>query len=163
MAEPSIVGRDKVISIEYTLRDDGGEILDTSDGAEPLVYLHGHGNIVPGLETALEGKLEGHAAKVSVPPEEGYGVSDPELIFTEPRASFDFEPEVGQMLEASDEDGDTYEYAVTAVTPEGVTLDGNHPLAGMTLHFDVKVVGIRDATAEELSHGHVHGHGDHEH
>jgi FKBP-type peptidyl-prolyl cis-trans isomerase SlyD len=163
MAEPAIVGRDKVVSIEYTLRDDEGTILDTSDGAEPLVYLHGHGNIVPGLENELEGKPEGHSAKVVVPPEVGYGPSDPELIFTEPKASFDFEVEVGQMLEASDEDGETYEYAVTAVTPEGITLDGNHPLAGMTLHFDVKVVGVRPATAEELSHGHVHGHGDHDH
>jgi FKBP-type peptidyl-prolyl cis-trans isomerase SlyD len=163
MAEPAIVGRDKVVSIEYTLRDDQGHILDTSDGADPLVYLHGHGNIVPGLESELEGKPEGHSAMVVVPPDQGYGPSDPELVFTEPKSSFDFDVEVGQMLEASDEDGESYEYAVTAVTPEGVTLDGNHPLAGMTLHFDVKVVGVRAATPEELSHGHVHGHGDHDH
>jgi len=163
MEDPAIVGRDKVVSIEYTLRDDKGEMLDSSEGGDPLVYLHGHGNIVPGLESALEGKPEGHAAKVVVPPEQGYGETDPELVFTEPRSSFDFEVEVGQMLEAKDEDGEAYEYAVTAVTTEGVTLDGNHPLAGMTLHFDVKVVGVRPATAEELSHGHVHGHGDHHH
>ena len=163
MTERAIVGPDQVVSIEYHLTDEQGNLIDTSDGGEPLVYLHGHGQIIPGLEKALEGKPEGHKAKVVIPPADGYGESDPELVFTEPKSTFEFEVEVGQILEASDEEGETYEYQVIGVDDEGIKLDGNHPLAGKTLTFDVTVVSVRPASATELSHGHVHGDGGHHH
>ncbi len=163
MTERAIIGRDHVVSIDYRLTDEQGELIDTSDGAEPLVYLHGHGQIIPGLEAALDGKPQGHKDRVVIPPADGYGESDPELIFTEPKDSFEFEVEVGQLLEARDEDGESYEYNVVAVDAKGVTLDGNHPLAGKTLTFDITVVDVRPATEEELAHGHVHGEGGHHH
>jgi FKBP-type peptidyl-prolyl cis-trans isomerase SlyD len=163
MTERAIIGQDQVVSLEFRLTDERGDLIDSSEEGDPLVYLHGHDQIVPGLENALEGKAEGHSGRVVVPPEDGYGESDPELVFTEPRSSFSFPVEVGQMLEASDEDGESYEYQVVGLTEDGVTLDGNHPLAGMTLTFDVTVVGVRPATAGELSHGHAHGEGGHEH
>jgi len=162
MAEPAIIGRDQIVSLDYRLTDEQGELLDSSEEGEPLVYLHGHGQIVPGLESALDGKPVGHAGRVIVPPAEGYGASDPELIFIEPKTSFQFDVEVGALLEARDEDGDAFEYQVVAVTDEGVTLDGNHPLAGKTLTFDVTVTDVRPATEEELAHGHAHGEGGHE-
>ncbi len=163
MTERAIVGPDHVVSIEYRLTDDQGNLIDTSDGGEPLVFLYGHGQIIPGLEKALEGKPEGHKGHVVIPPADGYGESDPELIFTEPKSTFEFEVEVGQMLEASDEEGETYEYQVIGVDDEGIKLDGNHPLAGKTLTFDVTVLSVRPASPTELSHGHVHGDDGHHH
>jgi FKBP-type peptidyl-prolyl cis-trans isomerase SlyD len=163
MPEPAIIGRDQIVSLDYRLTDEHGELIDSSEEGEPLVYLHGHGQIVPGLETALDGKPVGHSDRVVVTPVDGYGESDPELIFIEPKASFGFDVEVGAMLEARDPDGEAYEYQVVAVTNEGVTLDGNHPLAGKTLHFEVTVTGVRPASEEELAHGHAHGEGGHHH
>ena len=110
MAEPAIIGRDKIVSLDYRLTDEQGELLDSSDEDGPLVYLHGHDQIVPGLESALDGKPVGHAGRVIVNPAEGYGASDPELIFIEPKTSFQFDVEVGALLEARDEDGDAFEY-----------------------------------------------------
>lgn len=159
-----IVSKDKVVSIEYTLRDDNGEILDSSEGHEPLAYLHGNGNIVPGLESQLEGKSENAALKVAVAPVDGYGEFNPGDIIEVPREQFQDvkDLEIGMQFTASGPEGHRI-LTVTKVEEKMVTVDGNHPLAGKTLHFDVKIVGIRDASADELSHGHVHGAGGHHH
>lgn len=163
MAEPPLIAPDHVISIEYVLTDDAGVELDSNQGGEPLCYLHGHGQIVPGLERALAGQPVGHLAKVTVPPADGYGVHDDDRIVTVGRDRFEFEPEAGQVLEASLPQGGSVPFIVVEVNKETVTLDGNHPLAGKTLHFEIKVLGVRQATAEELEHGHAHDeHGHHQ-
>ena len=150
----------KVVTIDYTLTDDEGEVLDTSKGGTPLSYLHGTGSIVPGLESALEGKKAGDALKVTVAPAEGYGDRDERLVQEVPRDRLPAdEVELGMRFEVR---GDQGELTVTVVSMDdaNVTLDGNHPLAGVTLSFDVTVVEVRDATAEELEHGHAHGEDD---
>jgi len=161
------VASEKVITIEYTLTDEDGEVLDSSEQDGPLSYLHGAGNIVPGLEAALEGKSAGDALKVVVPPEDAYGEREDELVQTLPRDRFpDGEIEVGTRFRA-EAGHQTRILTVIKVSETEVTIDGNHPLAGRTLSFDVKIREVRDATQEELDHGHVHdghGHGhDHEH
>jgi FKBP-type peptidyl-prolyl cis-trans isomerase SlyD len=155
---------DKVVTIHYTLKDDDGGIVDTSDGGEPLAYIQGHGNLVAGLEKALEGKEEGTAVAVSVPPEDGYGKHDAKLIQKVPKRSLQGAGEIrkGAQFQARTPEGMRV-FTVTAVVGDMVTLDGNHPLADKTLHFGVKVIGVRDASAEELEHGHVHGAGGHHH
>lgn len=153
----------KAVTIEYTLTDDGGEVLDSSDGAEPLVYLHGAGNIVPGLERALEGKSVADAIDIAVAPEDGYGVRDEKLV--QNIATRKLPPgklTVGQWLRAEGPHGPQM-LVVTAIRGDYATVDANHPLAGMTLHFKAKITAIRDATEEELSHGHVHGAHGHDH
>ncbi len=159
-----IISKDKVVSIEYTLRDDKGNILDSSDGHEPLAYLHGNGNLVPGLESQLEGRSANDSLKVSVAPADGYGVFEASQIVNVPRSQFTgvTDLSVGMQFTASGPDGDRI-VTVTKIENDIVTVDGNHPLAGQTLNFDVKIVGVRDATAEEMSHGHVHGAGGHHH
>ncbi|GAB0105019.1 peptidylprolyl isomerase [Nocardia sp. JMUB6875] len=159
------IAADKVVSIEYTLTDDDGEVLDTSVGDEPLVYLHGAENIVEGLEKALDGKQPGDEIEVVVEPEEGYGDYLVELVSTVDRAAFDGvdELEVGMEFEAEAPDGESQIVVVRAVDGDEVTIDANHPLAGQRLHFKVKVIDIRDASEDELAHGHPHGDDDHEH
>jgi FKBP-type peptidyl-prolyl cis-trans isomerase SlyD len=161
MAENLKIAQDHVVSIDYVLTDDDGATIDSSEGSEPLTYLHGHSQIIPGLENALAGKEEGHQQTLKIPPEEGYGEHDPEKIFKEPRGSFDFEVEAGQILQAKTPDGHTLAFQVMEVGPEEVTLDGNHPLAGKNLNFVVTVREVREATEEELSHGHAHTPGHH--
>lgn len=153
----------RVVAMHYTLTDDSGEVLDSSSGNAPLAYLHGHNNIVAGLEKALEGAEAGFKAKVAVAPVDGYGEKDPKAVFEEPHASFapNMKLAPGMQVHAEGEHGPTTLTVVT-LTPTGVVLDANHPLAGKTLHFDVEVVEVRKATPEELAHGHVHtGHGHH--
>ncbi|WP_067572265.1 FKBP-type peptidyl-prolyl cis-trans isomerase [Nocardia acidivorans] len=159
------IAADKVVSIEYTLTDDDGDVLDTSVGDEPLIYLHGAENIVPGLEQALDGKGTGDELDVVVEPNDGYGEYLAELVSTVPRDMFEGvdELEPGMEFHAEAPDGDSQIVTVRAVDGEDVTIDANHPLAGQRLHFKVKVVDIRDATEEELQHGHPHGDDDHEH
>jgi FKBP-type peptidyl-prolyl cis-trans isomerase SlyD len=154
----------RVASFHYTLTNDQGEVLDSSEGREPLTYLHGKGNIVPGLEKALAGKQVGDKLKVSVPPEEGYGLPMQELVQVVPRGSFQGIPEVevGMRFQAESSHGPVL-VVVTGVEGDQVTVDGNHPLAGETLHFDVEITDVRDATVEEVLHGHVHGPGGHHH
>jgi FKBP-type peptidyl-prolyl cis-trans isomerase SlyD len=151
----------KVVGINYTLTDDEGTVLDTNAGGEPLAYLHGHGQIVAGLEKALEGQTLGNKVQISVPPEEGYGPSDPERRFDMPRDRFDFDVKAGDVVQAQLPDGQAVPLQVLEVKDDAVTLDGNHPLAGKTLNFDVEVINMREATAEELDHGHSHD--DHDH
>ncbi len=153
-----------VVSFHYTLKDDEGEVLDSSSGREPLTYLHGHGNIIPGLEKALEGTTVGHRSHVAVGAAEGYGETNPDLVFEAPREQFpsDMKLEAGTRVYAEGPEGPV-SFTVVRLTDSGAVLDGNHPLAGKDLHFDVEVVEIRPATTEELAHGHVHGEGGHHH
>jgi FKBP-type peptidyl-prolyl cis-trans isomerase SlyD len=153
-----------VVTMHYTLTDDSGAVLDSSSGGEPLSYLQGHGNIIPGLEKALEGVEVGHKSQVTVAAAEGYGEKNPEAIFEAPREHFppDMTLEVGLRVFAEGPEG-KLALTVVELTEKGAVLDANHPLAGKTLHFNVEVTSIRAATAEELSHGHVHGEGGHHH
>jgi FKBP-type peptidyl-prolyl cis-trans isomerase SlyD len=152
-----------VVSFEYTLKDDGGQVLDTSDGREPLTYIHGAGNIIPGLEKALTGKSAGDSLEVTVPPEQGYGRRDEGLVRNLPlRKIADKNPVAGRRYRAQLEEGVAI-VIVTSVKGDYATVDANHPLADKTLHFSVKVVKVRGATDEELEHGHVHGEGGHHH
>ncbi|GAB3015366.1 FKBP-type peptidyl-prolyl cis-trans isomerase [Spirosoma pulveris] len=150
------ITKDKVAAIHYTLRDSNGTILDSSEGRDPLYYLHGANNLIPGMEEGLEGRVTGDKLKLDVAPEKGYGKRDPQLIEEVPLQAFGGQPiEVGMQFEANDGQVIT----VTNVGPETVTVDANHPLADQSLHFDVEVVEVRDATQDELAHGHVHGPG----
>lgn len=160
----STVTHDKIVSIHYTLKNDAGDVLDSSDGNEPLMYLHGAGNVVVGLENALDGKTMGDVISVVVSPEEGYGERQGPGPQAVPLSAFgpDAELDPGMAVFAEDDDGQQIPLWVVAVQGDQVLLDQNHPLAGVTLHFDATVVGIRDATAQELAHGHVHAHG-HDH
>jgi FKBP-type peptidyl-prolyl cis-trans isomerase SlyD len=155
---------DTVVLIHYTLKDDSGEVLDSSAGGEPLAFIQGHGNLVPGLEKALEGKQDGYTAAVTLSPAEGYGTRDEALVQRVPKRSLQGAGEIrkGMQFQARTDDGMRL-FTVTGVAGDMVTLDGNHPLADRTLHFDVEVVSVRDATTEELEHGHVHGAGGHHH
>jgi FKBP-type peptidyl-prolyl cis-trans isomerase SlyD len=159
------IAQDKVVLIHYTLTDDGGKVLDSSSGGDPLAYLHGQGNIIPGLEKALEGKQAGDKLNVRVEPAEGYGVRDDSLVQQVPRRAFGSVSKVepGMQFHAQSAQGQMRVVTVTHVQGDMVTVDGNHPLAGEVLVFDVEVAEVRDATGEELEHGHVHGPGGHHH
>ncbi len=159
-----LIAKNTAVQIHYTLKNDAGEVLDSSDGSEPLAFLQGNGNLIPGLEKALEGKRAGDAINVSIPPEEGYGVRDADLIQNVPRSAFEGIPEieVGMQFHADSNQGPRT-VTVTQVAADTITVDGNHPLADQTLHFAVQIVEVRAASKEELSHGHVHGPGGHHH
>lgn len=159
------IAQNKVVAISYTVTDvASGEVIDTSEGAAPMTYLHGAQNIIPGLEQALDGKQEGDAFDVTVEPADAYGEYSEERIQKVPHEAFqgvdNVEP--GMAFTAQTEHG-PINLIVTEIDEELVTVDANHPLAGKSLKFDVKVESIRDASEEELSHGHVHGEGGHQH
>jgi FKBP-type peptidyl-prolyl cis-trans isomerase SlyD len=158
------IAADSVVLIHYTLKDDKGDVLDSSAGGEPLAYIQGHGNLVPGLEKALEGKRGGNTLAVTVAPAEGYGMRDETLVQRVSKRSLKGSGEIrkGMQFQARTEQGLRL-FTVTGVIGDMVSLDGNHPLADQTLHFDIEVVEVRPATAEELEHGHVHGAGGHHH
>jgi FKBP-type peptidyl-prolyl cis-trans isomerase SlyD len=151
-----------VASFHYTLTNGAGEVLDSSQGREPLAYLHGAGNIVPGLEKAMTGRSAGDSFKVDVAPEEGYGVHHDGLVQEVPLEAFAGVPQVepGMRFQAQTPQG-MHSVVVTAVSDGMVTVDGNHPLAGQTLHFAIEVTDVRAASAEELAHGHVHDGSEH--
>lgn len=156
------ITKDKVIEMDYVLKVDG-EVVDQSESGEPLTYLHGHHNIIPGLERALEGKKAGDSLHVTVQPEEGYGERDEDNVEELDREDFDDEPEVGETYYAQAEDGTVLPFTVVSIEADKVQVDFNPPLAGMVLHFDVTVKSVRDATHEELEHGHAHIEGMHDH
>lgn len=158
------ISQDSVVTIDYRLHLGDGELVDESEPGDPLVYLHGHGETVPGLEDALEGKAVGDSLKVKVAPDQGYGDHDPEKIEEVPRTEFPDELELkpGSILTATDDDGQEMDFLVKEIKGDKVIVDFNHPLAGKTLFFEVTVREVRAATPEELEHGHVHGPG-HEH
>jgi FKBP-type peptidyl-prolyl cis-trans isomerase SlyD len=153
-----------VVTLDYTLKDDDGNILDSSNDGN-FAYLHGAQNIIPGLENALTGKSAGDEVNVTVNPAEGYGERNDSMVQAVPRDMFDSEQEieVGMQFHAQSPEGDMVVVTVMDVDDENITVDGNHPLAGMNLNFGVKVLDVREATTEELDHGHVHGPGGHHH
>lgn len=150
MSEPVKIAPDHIVSIAYKLRIEDGRLADETKAGEPLVYLHGHGHMMPGLERALEGKVSGDSGRFRIPPEDAYGPHDPSRIFTEAPDRFGFPVEVGMVLQAQAGEGRTFPIQVVAVEPDGITLDSNHPLAGKTLDFEVDVLSVRAATPEEL-------------
>ena len=153
-----LIGDNMVVSMHYTLTDNDGQVIDSSEGAEPLTYLHGAGNIIPGLEKALVGKVQGDSLKVEVDPAEGYGEYQAELLQVVPRAAFEGVDtiEAGMQFQAQAEDGGVRHIVVREVSGDDVTVDANHQLAGVDLNFAVEIVSVRDATAEEMQHGHAH-------
>lgn len=159
-----MIAENKVVSLNYTVKDSEGQVIDTSEGGEPLVYLHGHKNIIPGLEAALVGKKEGEEFDVTVAPAEAYGERNEEAVQVVPRSAFEgvesIEP--GMVFTAQTQGGPV-QLIVTGVEGEDITVDPNHPLAGKELHFSGSVVEVRDASEEEQQHGHVHGPGGHHH
>ena len=158
------VGDGKVVLIHYTLRDDKGAVLGSSDGGDPIAYLHGRGGIVPGLEEALAGRTSGDRLDIVVAPEKGYGLRDESLVQMIPRDRFPDAAALaaGQQFHAGGPHGGRL-LTVTRVEKDLVTVDANHPLAGRSLHFSVQVAEVRKATREEITHGHVHGPGGHKH
>ena len=154
----------KVVSLSYTLRDDGGEVIDQSEDGSPLLYLHGGQNIVPGLEEQLEGVAQGETVKATVSPEKGYGqrIGESQEV---PRNLFPADAELvaGMQVIAHDDEGRQIPFFITGITEDTITVDPNHPLAGETLHFEVTVDSVRDASEEEITHGHPHGPGGHHH
>ena len=158
------ITQDQVVSIHYVLRDDAGEVIDRSADGEPLSYLHGHGQLIPGLERELTGRKVGDRLEVKIPPADGYGEYDRELVQRVPRRALKGigEVRVGMRFQTRTPQGPRV-VNVTQVGGDLVTLDGNHPLAGKALHFEVEIAAVRAATEEELAHGHIHGPGGHHH
>jgi len=154
----------KVVTLNYTLTDNEGNVIDQSTDSS-FAYLHGASNIIPGLESALAGKSAGDSLNVSVEPSEAYGERDPEKTQSVPRNMFpeDTEIEVGMQFHAQGPGGETLVVTIAGVEGDTITVDGNHPLAGVPLNFAVEVIEVRDASEEELDHGHVHGPGGHDH
>ena len=158
-----LIAQNAVAAFHYTLTDDQNEVIDSSAGRDPLTYLHGGGQIVPGLEKQMEGRAVGDKFSVEAP-EEGYGVHHAELMQEVPREAFqgveDIQP--GMQFQGRGPQGEI-NVTVSKIENDKVFIDGNHPLAGKTLHFAIEVTEVRQASAEELEHGHVHGVGGHHH
>ena len=142
------------VGMDYILKNSEGELLDTSEGKQPLYYIHGTGSIIPGLENALVGKAKGDKVSVTIAPEEGYGEKRDDLMQKLDKAQFDIEPEAGMQFQADTGQGPTV-ITIVEVDETTVTVDGNHPLAGVTLNFDVDLLEVREATKEELDQGRV--------
>lgn len=158
------IEQNSVVTLHYTLKDNDGNVIDQSDDGS-FLYLHGAMNIIPGLENALAGKSAGDEISVKVSPEEGYGEKDQQRIQEVPKEMFDSADEIkpGVQFHAQGPDGGAVVVTVVEVKDEAIVIDGNHALAGMDLNFEVKVVDVREASAEEIEHGHVHGPGGHHH
>lgn len=152
-----VIEKNKVVSIAYVLKDESGETLDSSGSGDPLVYLHGHSNIIPGLERELEGKKAGDKVSAVVKPADAYGEYDKEMVAKVPKASFEGTDDlaIGMQFEAHDPSGVRI-VTVTDIEGDTVTVDANHPLAGVTLHFEVSIADVREASPEELKAGHIH-------
>ncbi|MBT3241845.1 MAG: peptidylprolyl isomerase [Bacteroidetes bacterium] len=158
------IDANKVVAINYTLKSDDGTVLDSSEGKSPLPYIQGTGQLIPGLEKELEGKEVGEKMDIVIAPAEAYGEVNKEMVFDVSKEGFrgNEELKVGMQVEVEMDKGKSIA-AVTKIEDDNVTLDLNHPLAGMTLHFNVEIMEVRKASEEELSHGHVHGPGGHQH
>lgn len=153
------ITKNTVVTAQYVLKNDKGELLDESSAENPMAYLHGHGDVAKGLEDALEGKAVGDKVQVTLTPEEAYGPYSEELVQTVSKEMFsDMDDlETGLVFHAETPEGDIREYEIVGIEGESVTIDGNHPLAGETLDFTIEVTELREATAEEIEHGHLHG------
>lgn len=160
-----MIQKGKVVGLAYTLKSASGEVMDQSEASEPLVYLHGYNNLIPGLEAALEGKDVGFKSKVEIPPDQAYGQRHESLLQVVDKSAFPAgaELEVGMRFHAHGADGSDMSIMIAKIDGSNVHIDGNHPLAGQTLFFDVEVMSARDATADEILHGHAHGPGGHHH
>ena len=156
-----MIGQNSVVSMHYTLKNDDGDVMDTSEGKEPMVYLHGANNLIPGLEAELTGKTSGATFKTTIEPAQAYGEFSKELIQVISKSMFAGVEsiEVGMSFVAQGEGGVQRQVRVVEVEGDDFTIDANHPLAGQTLHFDVNVIDVREATPQELEHGHVHAGG----
>ncbi len=156
--DPQAIADDVVVTLNYTLRLADGTLVETSEGREPLEYLHGWGQIIPGLEAGLDGLTVGDSRQIIVPAAQAYGERRPDQIHTLARTQFPADAPLlpGMVFHGRDEAGGTFPVTVLEVHPDQVIVDFNHPLAGEDLYFDVTVVGLRQATPEELSHGHAH-------
>ena len=165
MSDTNTIVDGAVVTMHYKLTLDDGQVIDSSEGQDPLPYLHGANNIVPGLEAAMTGKAAGESFEICVAPEEGYGPRIDEAVQTVPRDRFpaDAELQAGLQFQATDPDGNPLMGTITQVEGDDVTVDFNHPLAGQTLNFSIQVVEVREATEEEKQRGHVHGPGGHQH
>ncbi len=152
------IGENSVVSIDYTLKGDDGTVIDTSEGRDPLSFIYGIGAIIPGLEKELDGKTAGDSFAVTIAPEDGYGQYDEARMVEVPKEQIEGADGMteGVQVQAQREDGGIEILTVASIGEKSVTLDGNHPLAGMNLHFNVDVKDVREATKEELEHGHVH-------
>jgi FKBP-type peptidyl-prolyl cis-trans isomerase SlyD len=152
------IGEGSVVVFDYVMTDEGGEVIDRGSGPSAMAYIHGHGQMMPGVEKALEGKTVGDRVQAVVPPEEGYGPDEEQEEVRVPRADLpaDLDLEPGAELEGTDEDGESDTFWVVAIEGEDVVMTRNHPLAGMTLRFDMTVTKVRAATDDELEHGHAH-------
>ena len=159
-----VVEKDKVVRLSFVLKDGEGTVIDSSSEDQPLEYLHGYGNIIPGLEDQLAGQQVGARLTAVIPPEDAYGVRNEGLVESVPRDQFppDQDIQVGMQFAAQTPDGEL-RVTIADVNEATVTVDGNHPLAGVELHFDVTVLAIRDAQKEEIAHGHAHGQYGHHH
>jgi FKBP-type peptidyl-prolyl cis-trans isomerase SlyD len=155
----SVIADGQIVTLHYRLTLDDGSIADESFGGEPLIYLHGAHNIVPGLERQLAGKSAGEKCDATVPPSEGYGEYDPTLDQTVPRSAFpaDAQLSVGIAFQAQDQQGQPVTLWIRHIEGDQVTVSPNHPMAGQTLNFSVEVLDVREATAQEKEHGHSHG------
>jgi FKBP-type peptidyl-prolyl cis-trans isomerase SlyD len=158
------IGDQKVVTLHYTLTDNEGRVIDKSEDGS-FAYLHGASNIIPGLEDALSGKSAGEEMSVSVSPEQAYGTRDEAMLQQVPKSMFEDASQiaVGSQFHAQGPNGEMLVVTVMEVEEEHVVVDGNHPLAGVELNFDVKIIDVRDASEEEIEHGHVHGPGGHHH
>ena len=158
------IGDQKVVTLHYTLTDNDGKVIDKSEDGS-FAYLHGASNIIPGLEDALTGKSAGEEMSVSVSPEQAYGVRDESMLQQVPKNMFEDAAQiaVGTQFHAQGPNGEMLVVTVLEVEEEHVVVDGNHPLAGVELNFDVKIIDVRDASEEEVEHGHVHAPGGHHH
>lgn len=158
-----IISKNSAVYFQYSLSDETGDTIDASPENEPMAYLQGHNNIIPGLEKEMEGKKSGDVMVVTVEPKEAYGERKEEMVQQIPRESFKAEDiKIGMRFEATTPNG-AVSVVVADLTDETVTVDGNHPLAGKKLTFDVRISDVREATKEELTHGHIHGPGGHQH
>lgn len=157
------IEKDRVVVLRYRMTDSEGTLFDSSEESGPIHYLHGHDQILPGLEHGLEGRSAGDEVRVDVSAAEGFGEHHQELVVTVPRDRFEFEPEVGSVVAAQHPDGRVQHFQIVAVADEGITVDGNHPLAGRDLVFEVTVDSVRPASDEEIAHGHSHEGGGHHH
>jgi len=161
-----IIAQNRVVQMHYTLTDEEGRTIDTSEGQEPLAYIQGIGNVIPGLEDALEGKAKGDKLQTTIAPEDGYGPRLDEMVQTVAKEGFNSEKGeelvAGMQVQIETNNGPSIAM-VTKIEGEDVILDLNHPLAGVTLNFDIEVVDVRASTDEEIEHGHVHGPGGHHH
>lgn len=156
-----MIGQNSVVSIHYTLKNDQGEVMDSSDGKAPLTYLHGANNLINGLESELQGKTAGAKFNATISPEQAYGEVKQDFIQVIKKEMFEGvdNVEAGMTFVAQGDGGQQRQVRVTEVAGDDVTIDANHPMAGLTLHFEVEVLEVRDGTAQEIEHGHVHGDG----